>query len=77
MIRSCFTATVPGLIVTLSLFVSDVNFNFYFFLHNRGFCFLQVWCPTGFASLGQRVLLKFGLQDTLSYKVMKKYATWL
>ena len=41
-------------------------------VHNHEFCFLQVWCPTVFASLGHRVQLKFGIQDTLSYKVLKK-----
>ena len=68
MTRSHFMAAVPGLII------SDVNFNFSCFLHNSQFCFLQVWCPTGptvFASSGHCVLLKFGLQDTLSHKVIK------
>ena len=64
-VRHHFTAAVSGLTV------SDVNFNFSFFGHNHGFCFLQVWCPTVFASSGQYVLLKFGPQDTLSYKVLK------
>ena len=59
MIRNHSPAVVPGLIV------SDVNFNFSCFVHNHGFCFLQVWCPTVFASSGHRVLLNFGLQDTL------------
>ena len=68
MIRSYFTAAVPGLIV------SDVNFNFSCFVHNNRFCFLQVWCSTAFASSGHNVLLKLGLQDTVSYKVTKNCA---
>ena len=61
-------AAVPGLIV------SDVNFNFSCFVPNQGFSFFggQVWFPTVFASSGHCVLLKFGLQDTLSYKVLRK-----
>ena len=55
MIRSNFTAAVPGLTV------SDLNFNFSCFVHNHGSCFLRVWCPTVFASSGHCVLLKFGL----------------
>ena len=39
------------------LIFSDVNFNFSYFVHSRGFCFLQVWCPTVLASSGQHVLL--------------------
>ena len=42
--------------------------NFSCFVHNHGLCFLQVWCPTVFASLGHRVLWTFGLKDTLSKK---------
>ena len=53
MIRSYFTAAVPGLII------SDVNFNFSCFVLNHGFCFLQVWCPAVFASSGHCVLLKW------------------
>ena len=68
MVRSHFTAAVPGLIA------SDVNFNFSCFVHNHGFCLLQVRCRTAFASSGYHVLLKFGLQDTLSHKVLKKCA---
>ena len=34
-------------------------------------CFLQVWCPVVFALSSHCVLLRFGLQDTLSYKVLK------
>ena len=60
------TAAVPGLAV------SDVNFNFSSFVHNHGFCFLQVWCPTVFVSSGHRVLLNVGLWDTLFYYVLKK-----
>ena len=70
-IRNHFTAAVSWLIV------SDVNFNFSCFGHNHGFCFLQVWRPTVFASTKRCVLLKFGLQDTLSYKVIKTCATLL
>ena len=51
--------------------------NFSCFVHNHGICFLQVWCPAVFASSGHRVRLKFGLQDTLSCKVIKKCATLL
>ena len=69
MIRSHFTTTVPGLTV------SDVNLNFSSIVHKRKFVFLQVWCPTVFESPGHRVLLKFCLQDTLSYTVFKKCAT--
>ena len=65
-IRGYFAKAVPGLIV------SDVNFSFSWFVHNHGFCFLQVWCPTVFVSSGRRVLFKFGPQDNLSYKVLKK-----
>ena len=46
MIRRSFTTPVPGLTV------SDVNFNFSCFVHNRRFHFLQVWCPTVFVSVG-------------------------
>ena len=53
------------------LIISDVNFNFSCFIHNHIYCFLQVWCPVVFASSGQCILLKFGLQDTLSFKVLK------
>ena len=69
MIRGHFTAAVPGPIV------SYVNFTFSCFVHNHRFCFLQDWCPTVFASSGHRVLLEFGLQDTLSCKLIKKCAT--
>ena len=44
--------------------VSDVNFKVSCFVHNNGFSFLQVWCPTVFAS-GHHFLLNFGLQDTV------------
>ena len=66
MIRSHFTAAAPGLSqwCELQLFL-------FYSIHNHWFCFLQVWCPV-FASLGHRILLKFGLQDTLLYKVLKK-----
>ena len=67
MIRSYFTAAVPRLIF------SDVNFNFFCFVHNHRFCFLHVLCATVFASSGHHVLLlKFGLQDTLSHNMLKK-----
>ena len=69
MVRSHFMAAVLGLIV------SDKNFNFSCFVHNHRFCFLQVSCLTVFALSGHRVLFKFGLQDTLSYNVLKKCAT--
>ena len=69
MIRSHSAAAVSGIIV------SDVNFNFSCFVHNSGFCFLQVWCPTVFVSSGHHVLLNFGIQDTLSYNVLKQCAT--
>ena len=72
MIRShlrWFKAAAPGLIV------SDVNFNFSCFVHNHRFCFLPVWCPTVFESSRHSVLLKFGLQDTLSYEVIEKRKT--
>ena len=59
MIRSHFTATVPGLIV------SDVNFNFSCFVHNYVvvvFFFLGgvVFCKSG-------VPLFLGHRDTVSY----------
>ena len=63
MINSHSTAAVPGLIV------SDVNFNFSCFVHNHRICFLQVWCPTAFASSGHRVILNVGHPDTLSKKL--------
>ena len=69
MVRSHFPAAVPGLIV------SYVKFNFSCFVHNHRFCFLQVWCPTVFASSEHHVLLKSGPQDTSSCKVLKKCAT--
>ena len=66
-------AAVPGLIVC------DVNFNFSCFVHIHRFCFPQVWCPIiVFTSSRHNVLLKFGLQDTLSDisdKVLQKCAT--
>ena len=66
-IRSRFTAAVPRLIV------GDANFNFFsYFVHSHGFRFLEVWCLTVFASSGHHVLLKSGLQDTLSFKLLKK-----
>ena len=71
MVSSHITAPIQGLIV------SDVNFNFSCFVHHHVFCFLQVWCPAVFASLGLLVILKFDLQDTVSYKVIKKFATLL
>ena len=46
-----------------------------FFAHSHGSCFLQVWCPIVFVSSGHLVLLKIGLQDTLSYKMLQKWAT--
>ena len=46
MMRTHSTAAVSGMIT------SDVNFTFSWFIHNHGFCFLQVWCPTLFASSG-------------------------
>ena len=64
-IRNHSTVAVPGLIV------SDGNFNISHFVHNR-FCFLQVWCPTVFASSGHPVPLNFGLKNTLSYCMLKK-----
>ena len=69
MIRNHCTAAVPGLII------SDVNFNFSCFIHNHGLCVLHVWHPIVFASSGHVVQLKFGLQDTLSYKVPTNCAT--
>ena len=66
MIRHHSAADVPG------LFVSDVNFSFSCFVHNDGFCFLQVGWPTVFASPSPCVPLTFGLQDALSYQVLKK-----
>ena len=68
MIGSHFTAAVSGLIVC------DVNFNCSCFVQNHRFCFLQVRCPTVFASSGHCGLLKFGLQDTSPYKVIRKCA---
>ena len=65
-IRSHFMAAVSGLIV------SGVNFNFFCFVHNCGFCFLQVWCPTVFASSGHRILLKFESPGHFEYKMIKK-----
>ena len=47
-------------------------FNTSCYVHNHGFCYRQVLCPIVFASSGHCVLLQFGLQDTLSYKVLKK-----
>ena len=55
--------------------VSYVNFKISCLVHNNRFCFLQVWCPTVFARSGRCVMLNFGLQDTLSYEVVKKRAT--
>ena len=52
-----------------------VNFNFSCWVDRHRFCFLQVWCPVVFASSGQRVLLKFVLQDILSHKMLQKCAT--
>ena len=52
MIRNHSTAAIPGLTV------KDVNFNFSCFVHNR-FCFLQVWCPTVFASSGHLCPVNF------------------
>ena len=50
--------------------------NFSSSINNHGFCFLQAWCPTVFTSSGHHVLLKFGPQDILSNKVLKKCATY-
>ena len=69
MIRSLFMAAFLGLVVI------DANFNFSCFVHNHGFCFLQVWCHAVFVSSGHHVLLNFGLRDTSSYEVLKKCAT--
>ena len=65
MIRNHSTAAVQGLII------SDVNFYFSCFVHNHRSCFLPVWCPIVFASLGHHVLLKSDPQDTLSQKMLK------
>ena len=57
----------------LGQIISDVNLNFpcsqpqIFF-----FFFLPIWYPIVFASSGHYALSQFGLQDTLSYKVLKK-----
>ena len=59
----------------LGLTVSDVSINFSSFVHKHRFCFRHVRCPTVFASSKHHVLLKFGLQDTLSCKVLEKCAT--
>ena len=67
MMRGHFTAVVSGPIV------NDMNFNFSCFVHNPALCFLQVWCPTVFASSGQSVLLNL-VCSTLSYKVLKRGA---
>ena len=63
MVRNHSAAAVLG------LSLSDVNFNISCFVHNNGFCFLQVWCPAVFASSGHLVLSNVGLQNTLSYQV--------
>ena len=70
-IRNHSRAAVPGLMI-----VSGVNFTFSCFVHKHRFCFLRVWCSTDFASSGHPVLLKFGLQDTLSLKVLKNVQHW-
>ena len=68
-IRSHFTAAV------LRLIDSYVNFDFSCSLSvmwTSPFPVLftmKVWCPTVFASLEHHVLLKFGLQNTLSYSI--------
>ena len=75
MIRNHSVAVVLGLII------SDVNFNFPCFISNHGMGFMQNFCPAVFckflsygffASSGHRVLSTFGLQDTLSRKMLKK-----
>ena len=46
------------------------------FVDNHGFCFLRKsWCPNDLTSSGQHVLLKSGLQDSLSYKLLKRCVT--
>ena len=71
MVRNHSAAAVLG------LSLSDVNFNISCFVHNNGFCFLQVWCPTVSASSGHRVPLNFGLHDTLSTRCSKNVQHWL
>ena len=72
MIRNHCVAAVSGLII------NDVNINFSCFVHNHGFCFLQVWSPVVTASSGRSLLSRYGLLDTLSYEVLKKCATlWI
>ena len=70
MIRNHTKAAIPGLTV------KDVNFDFSCFVHNNGILFSA--SPVSycfFVSSGQHVPLNFGLQDTLSYEVLKKCAT--
>ena len=56
--------------------ISDVHhFNLPSFVHDPGFCFLQLWCLIVSQLSGQHVLLTSGIQDTLSYKVLEKCAT--
>ena len=73
MIRNHFTAAVSGLIV------SDVNLNFSCFVHNvQRILFsasLVSLCFCIIRTLFECVLSNFGLQDTLSYQVLKKCAT--
>lgn len=45
------------------------------FVHNLGFCFLQVWCPIASESSRHYVLLLFGIHNNLSHKVLKKCVT--
>ena len=75
--RSHFTASVSGLIQWLSLMCTStfpVLLARVLFSCKSGvllFCFVSL-CSIIFVSLGHRVLLKFGIQDTLSYEVLKK-----
>ena len=69
MIRNLHMAAVPGLIV------SDVNCNFPY-VHNHWLFFsasLEFYC---FAYRGHCVLLKLGLQNTLTYEVLKRKKKW-
>ena len=65
MIKNYTMMASPGLII------SNMNFNISCIVHKHRFCFLQVWCPTVFASSGH-VSQNCCLQDILSCKVLKK-----
>ena len=70
-------AAVSGVIeerADVKALISEAHFNLPSLGSQPWILCLQVWCPIVSESSGHNVLLTFGIQDTLSYKVLKKNA---